>query len=96
MTAASYKRAADHCRRVAQDDYRRIGLEAHATGADLCARVIDMLADAAPRLTPLEAELLAALEHALNFIANTESEMGEELECGKLARAALDKARVSA
>lgn len=39
------------------------------------------------------ADLYAALERALNFIANTESEMGETLPCGDAARAAIDKAR---
>ena len=38
-------------------------------------------------------DLYAALERALNFIANTEGEMGEPLSCGDIARAALAKAR---
>ncbi len=38
-------------------------------------------------------DLYAALEKALNFITNTESEMGETLPCGDAARAALAKAR---
>lgn len=38
-------------------------------------------------------DLYAALERALNFIANTESEMGEALPCGDAARTALAKAR---
>lgn len=37
--------------------------------------------------------LLEALERCLNFIANTEGEMGESLECGDLARAAIARAR---
>ena len=38
-------------------------------------------------------DLYAALERTLNFIANTESEMGETLPCGDVARAAIAKAR---
>ena len=38
-------------------------------------------------------DLAEALEKALNFITNTESEMGETLPCGDAARAALAKAR---
>ena len=56
------------------------------------------LADEVKRIA--EAHLIAAapdmaeaLEKALNFITNTESEMGETLPCGDAARAALAKAR---
>ena len=38
-------------------------------------------------------DMAEALEKALNFITNTESEMGETLPCGDAARAALAKAR---
>lgn len=38
-------------------------------------------------------ELYAALTRCLNFIENTESEMGESLPSGEIARAALAKAR---
>lgn len=38
-------------------------------------------------------ELYEALERALNFIANTESEFGIQLDSGDAARAALRKAR---
>ncbi|MGX7895506.1 hypothetical protein [Tsuneonella sp. HG222] len=38
-------------------------------------------------------ELVEALERCQNFIANTEGEIGDTLECGELARAALAKAR---
>jgi hypothetical protein len=38
-------------------------------------------------------DLLAALARCLNFIEYTESEIGETLECGDKARAALAKAR---
>ena len=38
-------------------------------------------------------DLYVALEKALNFITNTESEMGKTLPCGDAARAALAKAR---
>lgn len=38
-------------------------------------------------------DLLVALERAINFIENTESEMGERMECGDIARAAIAKAR---
>ena len=38
-------------------------------------------------------ELYKALERALNFIANTESEWGIQLDSGDAARAALSKAR---
>lgn len=34
-------------------------------------------------------DLLEALERCLNFIENTESEMGETLPCGDYARAAI-------
>jgi len=37
--------------------------------------------------------LLEALERCLNFIENTESEMGDTLECGEQARAAIAKAK---
>lgn len=56
------------------------------------------LADEVKRIA--EAHLIAAapdmaeaLEKALNFITNTESEMGETLPCGDAARTALAKAR---
>ena len=38
-------------------------------------------------------DLLDALERCLNFIANTESEMGETLPCGDQARTAITKAK---
>ena len=38
-------------------------------------------------------DMAEALEKALNFITNTESEMGETLPCGDAARTALAKAR---
>lgn len=45
------------------------------------------------RLIAAAPELLEAAERALNFIANTEGEMGEPLESGDLLRAAIAKAR---
>jgi len=61
------------------------------------ATVNKLLAD--KYLTPLKIkacvapDMAGALEKALNFITNTESEMGETLPCGDAARAALAKAR---
>lgn len=49
------------------------------------------LADA--HLIAAAPDMAEALEKALNFITNTESEMGETLPCGDAARAALAKAR---
>ena len=45
------------------------------------------------RIIAAAPDLLEALEMALNFIANTESEMGETLQSGDAARAAIAKAR---
>ena len=45
------------------------------------------------RLIAAAPDMAEALEKALNFITNTESEMGETLPCGDAARAALAKAR---
>ena len=45
------------------------------------------------RLIASAPDMAEALEKALNFITNTESEMGETLPCGDAARAALAKAR---
>jgi hypothetical protein len=70
MTAAAYRDAADRCRKIARDDYRSLGLEAHATGAELCARVLDIKAETAPKLTPMETELLAALRSAYVEVMN--------------------------
>ena len=44
------------------------------------------------RLIAAAPDMLEALRRALNFIENTESEMGETLECGELARAAIARA----
>ena len=52
----------------------------------------DTADQAAAALIAQDAELKryrAALERCLNFIQNTESEMGETLQCGDIARAAL-------
>lgn len=38
-------------------------------------------------------DLLEALERCLNFIENTEGEMGETLQCGDKARTAIAKAK---
>ena len=51
----------------------------------------DLLANS--HLIAAAPDLYSALEKALNFITNTESEMGETLPCGDAARAALAKAR---
>lgn len=48
--------------------------------------------DANARLIAAAPDMAEALEKALNFITNTESEMGETLPCGDAARAALAKA----
>jgi len=45
------------------------------------------------RIREAAPELLAAAERALNFITNTEGEMGEALESGDMLRAAIAKAR---
>jgi hypothetical protein len=45
------------------------------------------------RLIAAAPDLLEALERCLNFIENTESEMGDTLECGDKARAAIAKAK---
>ena len=45
------------------------------------------------RLIAAAPDLLEALELSLNFIQNTESEMGVELTCGVNARAAIAKAK---
>ena len=52
------------------------------------------LADAS--LIAAAPELLEAAERALNFIANTENEIGDTLESGDLLRAAIAKARGAA
>lgn len=49
--------------------------------------------EANARLIAAAPDLLDALERCLNFIANTESEMGVTLECGDKARAAIAKAK---
>jgi hypothetical protein len=49
-------------------------------------------ATANARLIAASPDLLHALRKALNFIENTESEMGEALESGDIARAAIAKA----
>ena len=70
-----------HCIRSADEvicDMRFIGGAANEDNAHLVA--------AAP-------ELLEALEKSMNFIANTESEIGDTLECGDMARAAIAKAK---
>ena len=51
----------------------------------------DLLANS--HLIAAAPDMAEALEKALNFITNTESEMGETLPCGDAARAALAKAR---
>jgi hypothetical protein len=50
-------------------------------------------AEANANLIAAAPDLYKALDRCLNFIANTESEMGETLESGDVARAALAKAR---
>lgn len=50
------------------------------------AREISRMISAAP-------DLLEALEACLNFIENTESELGIILSCGDMARAAIAKAK---
>lgn len=45
------------------------------------------------RLIAAAPDLLEALERCLNFIENTESEMGDTLECGDKARAAIARAK---
>lgn len=45
------------------------------------------------RLIAAAPEMLAALEHCLNFIANTEGELGITLDSGDAARAAIAKAK---
>lgn len=45
------------------------------------------------RLIAAAPDLLEALERCLNFIENTESEIGETLPCGEYARAAIAKAK---
>lgn len=45
------------------------------------------------RLIAAAPYLLEALERCLNFIENTEGEMGETLSCGEYARAAIAKAK---
>lgn len=45
------------------------------------------------RLIAAAPDLLAAAERALNYITNTEGEMGETLESGDMLRAAIAKAR---
>ena len=49
--------------------------------------------EANARLIAASPCLLEALERCLNFIENTESEMGDTLECGEQARAAIAKAK---
>ena len=44
------------------------------------------------RLIAAAPEMLEALEKCLNFISNTEGEIGEDLICGNAARAAIAKA----
>lgn len=50
-------------------------------------------AKANARLIAAAPYLLEALERCLNFIENTEGEMGETLSCGEYARAAIAKAK---
>ena len=45
------------------------------------------------RLIAAAPDLLEALERCLNFIENSESEMGETLPCGEYARAAIARAK---
>jgi hypothetical protein len=40
----AFMAAAQICREIAETDYRPIGLHAHATGAELCARVLEIRA----------------------------------------------------
>jgi ABC-type transport system involved in cytochrome bd biosynthesis fused ATPase/permease subunit len=49
--------------------------------------------DANARLIAAAPCLLEALERCLNFIENTEGEMGETLPCGERARAAIARAK---
>lgn len=49
--------------------------------------------EANARLIAAAPDLLEALERCLNFIENTESEMGDTLECGDKARAAIARAK---
>ena len=53
----------------------------------------DVWGNANAHLIAAAPDMAEALEKALNFITNTESEMGETLPCGDAARAALAKAR---
>jgi hypothetical protein len=62
------------------------GMTDGTPGGDSIDRANAHLIAAAP-------ELLEALKRCQNFIANTEREMGETLECGETARAAIAKAR---
>ena len=82
--------ASKSCQPVA-NCYNRIGpIEADCTYADSVWINAD---DADAHLAAAAPDLYAALEKALNFITNTESEMGEKLPCGDAARAALAKAQ---
>lgn len=62
-------------------------------GLDIAQMRINPDWEANAHLIAAAPDLYAALERALNFIANTESEMGEALPCGDAARTALAKAR---
>lgn len=49
MTAAAFREAAQICRDVAEKDCRPRELWSHANGAKLCARLLEMRADAFER-----------------------------------------------
>lgn len=61
-------------------------LYVYQTGGSLIIREADA------RLIAAAPELLEAAKKALNFIANTESELGIELDCGDSLRSAIAKA----
>ena len=65
----------------------RVCFMAHSSGLN------DARDIATSNLIAAAPDMAEALEKALNFITNTESEMGETLPCGDAARAALAKAR---
>jgi hypothetical protein len=71
--------------------YERTGND-HIYGFDLHGKTDLYASDLAKLISDRDA-LLEALERCLNFIANTESEMGETLECGDKARAAIARAK---
>ena len=64
----------------------------HAEQSKITQSVIAEYREENKRLKALNLDMLEALRRALNFIENTESEMGEPLECGDIARAAIARA----